>query len=530
MSILSRFVRAPSIRPMLNIGCLFDISTGTYVKGANGESILNGGLSYITGIGGRGNTYKSTMAHFMNLRCLDRYLQADGMIYDTEGSLPMTRIDSLSKDMPNINPELENRLVITDKVGMSGNKWFEAYRDILKDRRANSKKIELTTPFVTRDGTPMKAMNPFIAELDSLSMMNIEAIDAMYDKNSLGESGLNMEAMRAAAAKSQMIIQLPELTGAGGSYLIMTAHVGDKHQIDPYAPIPKRLTFLKGKIEFKRVPENFTFLTNNLWYCSSCSVLMNAANKTPEFPRNKEDDLKGDTDLMIVEIQNLRAKSGPTGLPISIIISQSEGVHVGLTEFYYIKTNNKYGIGGNDRNYFLELTPDISMQRTTVRGKIDENKDVQRALEITSELCQMFNLWHHLPVGLLVTPKELYENLLVKGYDWARLLNTRGYWMFEEDIKKNKGTLPYLSTMDLLHMNAGIYHPAWYGELNTVNTATKPIVSKPNPIEETVAVEEVEEHIEELEIEVEEAVSEVVTIEENETKEVVDSDFDDFDF
>lgn len=51
MSMLGKFKKAPKLRPLLNIGCLFDIPTGTYLKGKHGESILNGGLSYITGIG-----------------------------------------------------------------------------------------------------------------------------------------------------------------------------------------------------------------------------------------------------------------------------------------------------------------------------------------------------------------------------------------------------------------------------------------------------------------------------------------------
>jgi len=473
VSMLSKFKKAPAIRPFLNLGCLFDIPTGTYMKGKHGESILNGGLSYITGIGGRGNTYKSTLAHFMVLRALDRYHQSQAMVYDTEISLTMQRLNHLARWMPTIGsedkeslPDLEEteRVVLTDKTVMMGNKWFDEYRTGLKERHKAKDKELLTTPFLDKNGELIKAFNPFIAEIDSLSQMDIEAVEDMYDKAEVGDSKLNTEALKGAAAKSQMLMQLPGLTGGGGSYLLMTAHMGDEHQLDPYAPPAKKLTFLKGKVKFKRVPENFTFLTNNCWFCNSATVLLNQANKTPEFPRDKDDDLKGDTDLMVVSLQNLRAKSGPTGLPMDIVVSQRDGVHVGLTEFYYIKKHGKYGLGGHDRAYYLELVPDVSLQRTTVRGKIDETPTLQRALEITSEMCQMRNLWHDLPAGLLISPKELYEKLKEKKYDIDVLLtHTRGYWMFEEDAAKEPKK--FLSTMDLLKMAAGEYHPWWYDEL-----------------------------------------------------------------
>ena len=59
---------------------------------------------------------------------------------------------------------------------------------------------------------------------------------------------------------------------------------------------------------------------------------------------------------------------------------------------------------------------------------------------------------------MLCTPKELYDALIQKGYDWNRLLETRGYWTFNNEQQ----ALPFLSTMDLLRMRVGLYHPYWY--------------------------------------------------------------------
>ena len=79
-------------------------------------------------------------------------------------------------------------------------------------------------------------------------------------------------------------------------------------------------------------------------------------------------------------------------------------------------------------------------------------------MEITNEMCWINNIWKDLPEGLMCTPKELYEDLKAKGYDWNTLLeNTRGYWTFDNDNQP----LQFLSTMDLLNMRAGTYHPYW---------------------------------------------------------------------
>jgi hypothetical protein len=40
------------------------------------------------------------------------------------------------------------------------------------------------------------------------------------------------------------------------------------------------------------------------------------------------------------------------------------------------------------------------------------------------------------------------------------LLNTRGWWTLDND----KQEVPFLSTLDLLRMRKGLYHPYWLAE------------------------------------------------------------------
>lgn len=463
---------APQIRPLLNVGCLMDIPTGQYVKGVHGEMILNGGQALVTGIGGRGNTYKSTIAHYLQLVILDRYASAHENIYDTEMSLGERRIRDLSVHLPRLRNQnlVDNqRLVISDSTVMSGNVWFESIKNFAKVKRDQEKHTLKTTPFPAREGGLIKAYIPSLAMADSLSRMNIDAVDAILDKNNIGDSGNNVEALRASHAKNQMLIQLPVLTAENGIYMTFTAHVDDELKLDPYAPSQQKLSFLKNGLKFKYVSNQFSFLMNNLWFCFSASPLKNASTKAAEYPRSPNDNDKTNNDLMVVTLQNLRGKYGPSGTPFELLVSQSEGVLVGLSEFNYIKQYDRFGLGGNLQNYYLDLLPEVTLSRTTVRSKIAENPMLKRALEFTSEMCQMYNLWHHLPAIKVRSPKEVYEIIKAKGYDWNVLLTqTRGYWIYEEDAADEP--LKFLSTMDLLNMcldkdHPDHYHPWWYDEL-----------------------------------------------------------------
>ena len=104
-----------------------------------------------------------------------------------------------------------------------------------------------------------------------------------------------------------------------------------------------------------------------------------------------------------------------------------------LSALHYLKNSDRFGLGGHDRAYFCHLRPDVSLQRTTVRSKIDGDAKLGRAIEICAELCQITNLWLDTPASVLCTPEELYRDIAAMGYDWEELLDTRGFWVYEND-------------------------------------------------------------------------------------------------
>lgn len=477
------FKSAPRIRPLLNVGCLFDIFTGRYHFGKHGEAILNGGFGHVTAVAGQGNTFKSVLLHYFVLQALNRYRRAMAQVYDTEGSVSPARLAGLTVHLENIcDTDLldEGRLHLTDSPTMKADKWYRAFRDYTdnKTSKENKKAWTLTSPFWDdKESTFIQTYAPTLCEIDSLSMATTSGVQDIYDEKDIGSSDMNTESLRSSRDKSQMLMDMADSTIATNTFVAMSAHVGPQHSLDPRSPPAKQLLFLKQKVAFKHVPQKFTFTTNVLWFVTGAEVLKNDSTKSVEFPRYRDDDLKGDTDLQRLTIMALRNKYGASGIPFEVILSQDEGVMEGLTFFNYIRSFERFGLGGNVQNYFVELAPDISLSRTTIRGKIDESYRLRRALEVTAQLCQMINHWED-PPKLFCGPKELFADLTAQGYDVGQLLErTRGYWVYEED--KEYDPYFYLSTLDLLRMRKGLYTPYWLNECPEVMKGGD--VKKPTP-------------------------------------------------
>ena len=152
----------------------------------------------------------------------------------------------------------------------------------------------------------------------------------------------------------------------------------------------------------------------------------------------------------------LRNKNGPSGGTISLLVSQREGVLPVLSEFNYVKDNNRFGITGSLQHYAMDLYPEVKISRTTVRGKIDKDARLRRAINITAEIQMMINIWPDKYPDLYCTPAILFEDINKLGYSWDEILDTTNKWSFldDEDNKQN-----YLSTLDILRIRKGFFTP-----------------------------------------------------------------------
>lgn len=469
MSFFENLPLIPNIRPSFNVGCLFDVPTGQYFLGSHGESILNGGLPPVQSVAGPGNSFKSAIVGFFNLTVAERIKPFNILYYDTENSFTYVRVANLSKRLEKLSaldladdtvPTHERKVVITSAVELLGDEFFEALKGYAKELSKSKSKTTYTSPFLNSRNEHITMLKPMGIVIDSLSEFKVSAQEAaIVDKHSIGSSGQNILYMRQGIAKKQLITQLPNLCAKSGFNVSMVAHVGDEFELDGYAPKKHKLTHAKKGSKVTGATKAFEFLNNSLYEIFSSTLLNNKERNTGvRYPVLEKDLAEDCVDLMLVNLKITRNKSGLSGVNIDLVISQREGVLPHLSQFHFIKTSNNYGISGNNTWYSLDLLPDIKLSRTTVRGKIDEDPELRRALEITSELAQMQFYWNDLEEGLMCTPEELYVDLKKLGHDWSTLLNTRGYWVYKED---EADELPFLSTMDLLRMRKGLYKPYW---------------------------------------------------------------------
>jgi hypothetical protein len=462
MNLVQPFTQIPNVKVMINIGSLLDIPTGTYMEGMHGEHILNGGLGNLTGIVGIGNSFKSTIMHYQMLTAMSRMTGSSANTYDTEINIHESNLRKFYSRIPEFKNEdilQTGRWVITDKTIYYANVWYQILKDFLNEKKKNASKILRDTPFKDRSGIKhLQILTPTFTEIDSFSEFETEDVAEIQNKNELGDSGGNTIHMRQGLAKQRFLMEIPTLFGSSYNYTFLSAHIGKTIVMDTRAPPVKKLQHLKNGDVIKGATDKFTFNLNNCWHCYNAAPLINDTTKGPEYPRDSDDKLRMDTDLNTVILRQLRSKSGPSGMAIELIVSQSEGVLPSLTEFHYIKSCDRFGLNGTLQNYELDLLPGLKLSRTTVRSKIDDNPKLRRSLNITSELCQMHALWHHLDEGFLCTPKELYESIKALGYDWELLYQSRGWWALDNDPKAT----PFLSTYDLLNMRICKYHPYWY--------------------------------------------------------------------
>lgn len=457
---------APHIKALLNVGAGFDIINGTFICGMRGQFILNGGLSPVIGATGKGNQFKSTIVRWLQRRAMSRMPGSTGQTYDTEVNIHMSTLEHQVKFIEDFNGENiydENnpRWIVTDKTMYSGTEWHTQYREYLENKLKNGTKLMVKTPFWNAKQTAaFEIMWPTFADVDSFSEFETDDVMAMQASVELGDKDANTIHMRAGLGKMRFLMDVPRLNVGTSNYLAMVVHLGKESTMKGSGPMAQpdtKLKHLPSGDALKQATNKFTYTVHDLYHMYDTSVLIDQGTKTCMYPRNANDDLRLDPDLNAVKIKNLRSKSGPSGMPFVVLVSQADGVLPSLTEFHYIKEMDKFGLEGSDRSYALSILPDVSLSRTTVRGKIDENATLRRALNITSELCQIMSMYSDLEAKYRCTPKELYDKLKSQGYDWNVLLATRGWWTINDDDHP----LPFLSSMDLLNMYAGEYQPFW---------------------------------------------------------------------
>lgn len=463
----------PGFKPIVehkslwNIGGTFDIPTGYWIPGIYGEKILLGGLGPMTSIAGPGNMYKSTILHFMMLSAMAKVFEAfptSCSTYDSETNTHIARLRMFTQLFDQfVGKDIieDGSWVISDAATYLGDEWWAILRDYIKTKRKEAKSLMADLPFKDKSGVRLREVITTFSEIDSLTEMRLNAGEEIMNKNDIGDSGGSHLFMREGLGKAQMLHEAPSMGSAAHHYFLTTVHIGDRNGMSSgpgTAPPRKQLQFLPTDMKIKGATGQFLYQQHNFWLVTNCKLLWNDADKTPKFPKMQGQGVPEDKDLNLVSLQHVRGKAGPSGFKLDVIVSQSEGVLASLTEFNLLKDYQSFGFVGNDRTYALYLLPEETLQRTTIRMKLDSNRKLRRAMNITAELAQMYQFHKPYLEDKLMSPEDLVNKLKEKGYDLDWILeNTRGWWTYNNE---SVGAY-FLSTLDLLEMANGNYHPYW---------------------------------------------------------------------
>lgn len=453
---------APAIKLLLNIGCTYDVPTGAYMKSPNGRWVLNGGLANTTGMAGKGNMFKSTILNYMIITAMGRMLQAtqtSALTYDTEITISNAQLQKFvdnNEDVINKDVLLDGTWQITDKTIMWGNEFYKKLKDFIGIKVKNAEKLKVNTSLsVPGTKVAFKTMLPTFTIFDSLTEFETQVTADVQDKVELGDSAALTMHMQAGLLKSRMLQALPTLLANGQNFTVFSAHVGKEIAMSKgpiKLPPEKKLTTMRSGDKIMGVTDKFFFLLGNAWQTDAVKLLNNSSSdRSPMYPSDPGEKNIINVDLNIVTLKLLRSKTGPSGVTLNIIISQRDGVRRDLTEFHNCKVNGYYGLVGGNVNYHSCFLPTVKLSRTTISTKMKNNKQLRRAINITSELQQIMTYRKYPSSEYVISPEGLYDSLNEKGYDWDKILDSRGWHTVSEENMPDVA----LTTMDLLEIHVG---------------------------------------------------------------------------
>ena len=435
-----------SFCPYVNTGTLFDLATGAFKPGVNDSWILNGGLSQCTGISGRASTYKSGLAGSLLARALNVYPDAEAIVYETEGTIAdSSRYDNF---VP-INQHVSDRIVFRNTTDYSLTDFYDDFVKLVNDKISHKKDYYVESPFKDpKTNKPLKCWMPTFILIDSFSRAKSNKSDDQIANNNIDASSVNSYYLYDGNIKTRIMEDLPARASKAGIYVIMTAHVGDKMDLDPYRPSPKQLQYMKNNDVMKNVGSKFEFLTTCLIQTLKATSMQTNDKKCLYPLGNKSSDVE----VNCVDTMMVRCKNNAGGYLVPFVLSQYQGLLDTVTNFQFLRDHKNYGMNvqGNNQKFNPYILHDTTITRTNIREISDDYK-LRRALELTAQLCFIQNLWgtFFLP-DFINVPPEKFAEALSKSEKCSvdRVLNSTGTWTFG---KQERERLTILDVLFLLN-------------------------------------------------------------------------------
>ena len=441
LNIFKRSTNETAFVPYINTGTLFDIATGKFKCGVNSTQILDGGISSCMGISGRAQTYKSGIAGSLVANAMLVHPEAYAFIFDSENTIsgPERYSDFTPLDKP-----VHDRIAFYNSTTTNLTDFYDKIKQIADEKLANKKDYIVESPFKGIDGKPIKTWIPTFVLIDSFSRARSNKGDDQFDKNNVDDSAMNTFYLYDGGVKSRIMNDLPTRAAKAGIYVILTAHVGDKMDLDPYSPTPKQLQFMKNNDRMKNVGSNFEFLTTALLQTNKATVLQDS-NKHCLYPTVNSTD----SEVNQVDTTLVRCKNNSACVQIPYVLSQNQGILKDVTNFQLLRNCKNFGmtVKGNNQSFSPLLLPDVTVTRNNLRDTFDSNYRAARAIELTAQLCFIQQFWSTYRMPEYVhTPIEKFAELLTHNEKMSvdRVLESTSVWSTSKQERER------LSIMDVL--------------------------------------------------------------------------------
>lgn len=441
----------PTYTVNFNTDSIFDLLTGSVVRGYDGKWYTNGGIAggSLSGICGRSNMFKSTFAASLMMRA--------AAIYDTQVYIADSE-DSISRSLERIcrfggnhasklNPDYIVSMDATTEYDLS--KLLQTIREIGEQKLKHEKECTITTPFLNpQTGERVKALRPTIMLVDSLTECHGTAEDTMISNLSLDDAKVKTAYMLDANNKTLFLRQAKRYAAQYGIEMILTAHYGQKLNLDSYTPQPKLLQWASQNEAAKGTGSKFIFLTAVHSLINSCVKLMDDAKEC----RYRLNGQTSPTDLSEILVLMQRCKNNASGLTHPFVVSQENGLLTEVSDYHYLRSNKGYAMLGNNVTHQSVFLPEVNMTRNSFRATCAKDPRLIRALQLSAQWLYIQKNWSSSgwEFPLQPDPKQLVDVLMSdkNRYSIDRVLNSRGYWLPDELITKDSPE--YMSIFDIL--------------------------------------------------------------------------------
>lgn len=461
-----------TISPLLPFSPVFDILNSNNTVGTDGVTYTNCGLTRNVAVVGGNNTQKTGFTVLAMARTLLRYLGSLVFFFDIEGNFDVDRLEEYIDREIGIPGYFRDKLLNKRFFYFSRNDInnpcdgtfvHDKFKEIsakIKEEIKAKRNIYMKTPYVGNDGKQIEIITPILCVIDSISEMHFQKVSETFQEGDVDEGGAKKTRDMVIGNLRRIVFEDADvLGGLSGVYQLWTAQVADIINMTG-KPLEKESVFIRQGKKLK-APKSLMRIPQIGHEIIKGTPLKSGNDWMYPNPFGRDVAITADSkevpDLMFYSNTAFRNKFGMSGAMNFFVGSQALGIQEGLTMYHTLKTNNFFGLEGNDRGHVCILYPEVKVGRTTVWDTCLSDKKFERAITIIYHLWASQTYQMNLEKKYRITPQELYEKIKERGIDWNDILeNTVDYWHTNPDIKKHTVT-----THELVRIAIGERDPYW---------------------------------------------------------------------